>query len=217
MAEQKTKPEGKKKKVKSSGGSPNKQLELKPVAMIYLVIALVSISLIILFSAGTFDSPRVPTGNFSSGNQSGLNQGNPHSADEMKAFKEIEELQKQVDANPKDMDKLLRLSHLLNDNGMYDKAIENYTRYLENKPNVPDVLVDLGVCYYNIKDYDSAVKRMKQAISIEPQHQIGHFNLGIVNFAQNNINEAKDWWEKTVEIDASTPVGKKAQELLNTK
>jgi tetratricopeptide (TPR) repeat protein len=185
--------------------------------MIYLVIALVTVSLIILFSAGTFDSPKLPSGNFSQGNQSSMNQGNPHSADEMKAFQEIEDLQKQVEANPQNMDMLLRLSHLLNDNGMYEKAIENYERYLKNNPDAPDVLVDLGVCYYNIKDYENAVKRMKQAISIEPKHQIGHFNLGIVSFAQNNITEAKDWWEKTVEIDASTPVGKKAQDLLNTK
>ena len=184
--------------------------------MLYIIIVLVIVALVIVISSGTFDSPKVPSGSFSQGNQLGVNQGNPHTHDELESFKEIEKLQKDVEANPQNMERLLKLSHLLNDNGLYEKAIEKYELYLRNKPNIPDVLVDLGVCYYNIKDFENAIDRMNKAIKIEPKHQIGHFNLGIVNFASNNIDKAKEWWKKTIEIDASTSVGKKAQELLNT-
>ncbi len=74
----------------------------------------------------------------------------------------------------------------------------------------------MGVCYFELKRYDKSIEVIKSALEINPKHQIANFNLGIVNFANNNIMEARKWWSNAVEIDPNSNIGKKAEELLKT-
>ena len=93
---------------------------------------------------------------------------------------------------------------------------ENYELYLKSNPNIPDVLVDLGVCYYNIGNYTTAISEMKRALEFQPNHQIGHLNLGVVNLTAGNIDEAKSWFLKAIELGPNNNIGKRAKDLLNT-
>jgi tetratricopeptide (TPR) repeat protein len=85
---------------------------------------------------------------------------------------------------------------------------------LKIKPNEPDVIVDLGVCYYQLGDFDSAIKIMENAVELNPNHQIASFNLGIINSSAGNHDKALEWWRKAVEIDPNSNIGKKAKDLL---
>jgi tetratricopeptide (TPR) repeat protein len=131
-------------------------------------------------------------------------------------IKELTALEESVKNNPGDLDNLLKLAHLLNDSGFYQKAVERYQQYLKEKPLNADVIVDMGVCYFQLGKHQDAIANFKKGIEINPKHQIAHLNLGVVyGFGLKNITEAKKWWNKAVEFDPNSEIGKKAQEFLN--
>ena len=126
------------------------------------------------------------------------------------------DLEKEVDANPANSDKLLKLAHALGDNGFYKDAIFRYDQYLEKFPNTADVIVDKGVCYFNLRDYKNAAVVMESALKLEPKHQIAHLNLGVVNMAAGNEDVAIEWWKKLLKIDPNSEIAKRAKDLINS-
>lgn len=187
---------------------------LNPKFLLIFALAGVALILLILFSAGVFDSTevvnQVPNQNQEQGqfnNPSGVNLNN---------IQRINELEAKVNANPDNLQLLLDLAHLQNDSGLYEKAIVNYKKYLEANPSDADARVDMGVCYFNLGNYETAAAEMKKALEYEPGHQIAHLNLGVVNINAGNIEEAKEWWQKAVEINPANEIGQKAQNLLNS-
>jgi tetratricopeptide (TPR) repeat protein len=77
-------------------------------------------------------------------------------------------------------------------------------------------LVDRGVCYYELHKFDDAINSMEKALIFQPNHQIAQLNLGIVNMAAGNNDKAREWWNKAIQTDPATEVGKKAKELLKS-
>ena len=61
-----------------------------------------------------------------------------------------------------------------------------------------------------------SIEVIKSALEIDPKHQIANFNLGIVNFAKNDVEKAKRWWKNAVDINPSSNIGKKAEDLLKS-
>lgn len=184
--------------------------ELTTSKLVTIIIVLLVIGTAVIFLSGLLDSPPINTHQHSSStNQTG-------SSVDMGAINEINELENIVKNNPGNHDALLRLGHLLNDNGFYQRAIPKYEEYLKVHPNNVDVIVDMGVCYFELKQYDKASETIKDALKIDPKHQIAHFNLGIVSFAKNDSEAAKEWWRKANEINPNTNIGKKAEELLKS-
>lgn len=181
--------------------------------IIYIMIALLAIASIILVTSGIFDSP--PPGQATTDANSGTNSNNPHAGVDLNQLEQITELQKTVDSNPNNLDALLNLAHLLNDSGFKDKAIEHYEQYLKQNSKTADVWVDMGVCYFELGKNSEAISKMEKALTIEPKHQIAHLNLGIVNLSSGNKEKALGWWKKAVEINSTSEIGKRAQELIN--
>lgn len=139
-------------------------------------------------------------------------------------LKEIEGLEKKVKENPQDFDSILKLAHLYQDTGQLEKSIVNYKLYLEKFPNNADVRIDLGVSYYQMAFEDGskkeeylsdAILEMEKALKYEPKHQLGHFNLGIVNLQSGKMEIAKKWLRECISIDPNTPVAQRAMEILN--
>ena len=165
--------------------------------------------LLILAASGVFSSAsEVVT------NQTNIN--NESSGVDLTNLNEINRLQAIVDSIPDDYVTLLELAHLLNDSGLYPKAIESYKKYLEKNSEDADARIDMGVCYYNLKDYDNAIKEMTTALKYKPDHQIGHLNLGIVNLSSGNLEKSREWLQKAVNLNPNNEVGKRAQELLHS-
>ena len=74
----------------------------------------------------------------------------------------------------------------------------------------------MGICYYNLQNYDAAISEMEQALKYDPKHQIGYLDLGIVNLAAGKMEKSQEWLKKAVQIDPNSEYGKKAQELLSS-
>ena len=195
--------------------SSKSRIEPKTISnttILYIVVGVIIVGGIILFSSGTFDNP-----NFVSNGQqqAGQNFQSSSTGPDLSSIQQISALEKAFKSNPNDYDTLLRLAHLLNDSRFYERAIKEYTKYLKKYPKKPDVWVDMGVCYYQLKNHSKAIEVMKKAIAINPKHQIANFNLGIVNFDAGNRQEALKWWKKAVAINPNSNIGQKAQKLIN--
>jgi len=131
-------------------------------------------------------------------------------------FNEINQLESELASDSKNSEKLLRLANLTHDAGLFDKSIKNYELYLALKPNDTDARVDMGVCYFELKNYDKAEEIFLASIKRSPKHQIAHLNLGVVHLSKGNVDKAKEWLEKCIALGEHTDVGHRASELLKT-
>ena len=166
------------------------------------------VTLIIVYSSGSFDNPVVST-------TAQNNENDFHKGVDLQHLQRINTLEEELKLKPDDS-KLLELAHLLNDSGLKEKAIEKYQIYLKSNPKDADVLVDLGICYFELGKNEDALRYMKEALNYQPKHQIAHLNLGIVSLSGNLHDEAIEWWKKAVALNPDNSIGKRAQELINS-
>ncbi len=188
--------------------------ELSGFQLISIISILVVVGLVLLISSGLFDSTAAVQEHVHTNTETTTPNNSP--SVNLNVISEINKLEGIVNSNPENHEVLLQLGHLLNDNRFYDKAIVQYEKYLLTHPDNADVIVDMGVCYFELKKYDKAILVLENALKFNPKHQIAHFNLGIVNFANQNVIKAKEWWTKCKDLDPSTNIGIKAEELLKT-
>ncbi len=127
---------------------------------------------------------------------------------------DIDALQKNIDANPKDAESALHLANALHDAKFIPRAIEMYKKYLLLKPADPDARVDMAICYFESGDSPTALKEMHTALKYDPKHQMATFNIGIVNLNQGNLQESNEWFKKTVALNPNTQVAQRAQQIL---
>lgn len=193
---------------KIAAPNQNKMLDSKKI---FIAIAASVIIIFVLL---------VITGKINLSGSEGVTQNNvvqeSSSGVDLNNVQKINELEAQVKAAPNNPQLLLQLAHLKNDSGFYDKAIIDYTHYLEVNPSDADARIDMGVCYYNLQNYPKAIEEMEIALTFQPTHQIAHLNLGVVTMASGDIETSKQWLEKAVKLNPNTDAGKRAQELLSS-
>ncbi len=184
---------------------------LNPKVLYGILIGGFAVIAIIILTSGVLDSAPV--------NTSVMNQNqvvpNTNSGVNLNNMQMINDLEAKIKQNPEDYKSLLELAHLKNDSGLFEAAIQNYKTYLDKNPKDADARVDMGVCYFNLRDYPNAIKEMETALTYVPNHQIAHLNLGVVNLSAGNIEKSKEWLKKAYDLNPTSEVGKRAEQLLN--
>ena len=184
---------------------------LNPKVIYGILIGGIAVIAIIIFTSGLLDSATVDV-NSTTQNQV---QPNTNSGVNLNNMQIINDLEAKIKQNPEDYKSLLELAHLKNDSGLFEAAIQNYKTYLDKNPKDADARVDMGVCYFNLQDYPNAIKEMETALTYVPNHQIAHLNLGVVNLSAGNIEKSKEWLKKAYDLNPTSDVGKRAEQLLN--
>lgn len=184
---------------------------LNPKVIYGILIGGIAVIAIIIFTSGLLDSATV---DINSTTQNQL-QPNTNSGVNLNNMQIINDLEAKIKQNPEDYKSLLELAHLKNDSGLFEAAIQNYKTYLDKNPKDADARVDMGVCYFNLQDYPNAIKEMETALTYVPNHQIAHLNLGVVNLSAGNIEKSKEWLKKAYDLNPTSDVGKRAEQLLN--
>jgi tetratricopeptide (TPR) repeat protein/Zn ribbon nucleic-acid-binding protein len=197
-------------KIQPKAGPNTKVKSLNKAATITIVAAGVGIALVILMFSGLLNSLITP-GNTPVNAGTNLNSGI-----NLSSIQKINDLADVVKNNPQDTASILELANLQNDAGMFEQAIINYKQYLSFVPKDPAARIDLGICYYNLQNFDAAISEMEQALKYDSKMQIGYLNLGIVNLAAGKMELSQEWLKKAVAIDPNSENGKKAQELLSS-
>jgi len=95
-----------------------------------------------------------------------------------------------------DPSEIVEIGNQLMDAGRYPEAISHYNRALALDSSLVDVTVDRGSCYFGLEMYDEALTDFFRALSMQPDHAIAYFNIGIVNGRRGNDSLMAVYWEK---------------------
>lgn len=108
------------------------------------------------------------------------------------AMAAVQQLRDYVATHPKDADAVLRLANLNFDINNFGRAKDLYTQYIGlHGPNA-DVLTDLGTCYRQLHQLDSALAQFRHAEELAPGHWKSRFAEVVVLAFDLNQTAAAD-------------------------
>jgi len=86
--------------------------------------------------------------------------------------------------------------HSLNkDFTFIDKAIEMYSRIIEQEPENFDVYLSISICYAKKGEWENSVDYCKRAIQINPESYDANNQMGLVYYCCNELKEAIKHYE----------------------
>ena len=80
----------------------------------------------------------------------------------------VAEMEASVAKDPKNVEQRVQFANFFYDAQQWDKAVTYYGQALELTQKTRDVLVDLGVCYRNMKRPDEALTMFARALKVDP-------------------------------------------------
>ena len=128
--------------------------------------------------------------------------------------KVIEYGQKATDLDPSLTDLYQMMGSAATQAGDKAKAAEFAKAYAEANPDSPEILYNKAVEFYNKGKMKDAEAALDKAVAAKPDFANAHYLLGMACFNQNKKPQAKEHFEKYLELD---PNGKEAgtvKELL---
>jgi tetratricopeptide (TPR) repeat protein len=115
----------------------------------------------------------------------------------------VQELQQRIAANPEDAEALQQLGNLHYDIRNWGDAAQLYERYLELRPEDPDVRTDLGASYRHMGRFDAALEEFRKVTSQNPEHWQALYNeVLVLGFDMGDLETAN---ETMVELRALQP------------
>jgi tetratricopeptide (TPR) repeat protein len=106
--------------------------------------------------------------------------GGPNAGGGAPMVAEINRLKAVLQDDATNEDALQRLGNLYQDAGIFRQAIDYYERLRVRRPNDPNLLTDLGVCYRGISDFEGALALFGSAHQIDARHWQSLFNTAVV-------------------------------------
>jgi len=94
--------------------------------------------------------------------------GEPSSFDPNQHNSMIAQFIEKAKSDPKDFQSKMMLGNIYYDKGDFSEAIPWYEEALKLQPGNTDILVDLGVCFREMKAYNRALELFEQALTIDP-------------------------------------------------
>ncbi len=87
------------------------------------------------------------------------------------------------------------------DQGLFDKAIQNFEIAREHNDSLKEIYQQLGFCYFKIGDYEKAIGQFEKAIEIDPGSAMDYANIGANLKAMGHIQMAIPLYEMALEIE----------------
>jgi len=138
---------------------------------------LVIVSLLVGFIAGAVTGIKFAPGSLHPAGTEAAPQSQPPG---MPSEEEIKALERVVDREPNNLQAIISLGNKYFDAHRYRKAIDMYSTALKIDPGNADVRTDMAVMYRGLKEYDTAVKELREAAARNPGHVNSRYNLGII-------------------------------------
>ncbi len=130
----------------------------------------------------------------------------------------------QVKASPKGLDpfSLGKLSNLHKDIadiyhsfGMYDEAIEEYTRALRLNADFVDIRTKLGIALRDSGKYDDAVVHLSRASTERPDYIPAFLALALCYFKMGKTKQAQTLWNNVIKSDPDNKIAAFYLKMIN--
>ena len=118
--------------------------------------------------------------------------------DEIDKAKENFETLAIITKNP---EALLIIPYYYFQKGDYKKAIAEYEELLKIKPGWLDVLLNLGVLYEKLENFDLAEKYYRKVMEIKPDYPRVYYNMAVLEWKRQNWNEVIKMFEKFLSLE----------------
>ncbi len=115
---------------------------------------------------------------------------------------------------PQDYDGLINAGNKQMDDGQFLLAAEIYRRALEIDPRSPDARTDYGACLYAMGLPERALEEFLKVVEAHPRHEVAMFNIGIVYHGQAQMDSARVYWERYLNIAPDGASASTARQLL---
>lgn len=109
---------------------------------------------------------------------------NPYTTDSI-----FEEVKKNLEKDPKNIDELYHLADLYERSDMYNEAIDVYTRIVAIKPDAGYAFFKKGTILSRINRYDEAIISLRRAVKLMPENAVAYNNLAVAYGKAGNLNE----------------------------
>ncbi len=197
-------------------------MKIKPLYIYGIIIIIIVVILLFIDTGNNTEKPVMPSEAEITMPQDEIHKGlgnssgsGPSKADVKPEFWEkLENLGKEVEANPKDTVKIMEYAQLLSMAHQPDKALEQFNKILKIDPNRIDVLLSEGLLYYNQSKFDEAENVTKRVLEINENHLEAKFNLGVIAVARGDKEQARKIWNKLVKDNPNSEAAKYAKEAL---
>ncbi len=128
----------------------------------------------------------------------------------------IDSLKNVINSNPKDTIALNHLGFFLLQTHKFDEAETTFENLLKLNPNRIDVLNVLAEMNFNLQKFNKSEEYLKRILKLEEDNDLAQYNLGVVYVMQGKKDEAKEAWNKIVQKNPDSDIGKMAKESLQT-
>ena len=131
---------------------------------------------------------------------------NPAGGQGVAPMEEVQKLREYVAANPNDADAVRQLANMNFDIRNWQRSAELYDQYLKLRPNDPDVMTDLGVCYRELGKFAEALALFDQVQGGAPDHWQSYFNeVVVLAFDLKRFDDAATVLAELQRIQPSNP------------
>ena len=89
---------------------------------------------------------------------------------------------------------------LLKEQGKTEEAIEALAEARKANPKDLNLLLNEADMYIQLKQMDKFGELMTEAIALDPKNPTLYYNLGVVNFNQGRVEDAKKYYQKAIEL-----------------
>lgn len=83
----------------------------------------------------------------------------------------------------------------------FDEALHQFSLAQELDPLSTQVTVNWGTCLWAMRLYDEALKKLREAIAMDPYHFPAHFVLALVHEQMGNFSEAFEEYKRARQLD----------------
>ncbi len=101
------------------------------------------------------------------------------------------------------------------ESGDYRTAAELYQRVIDLAPHKVEPHNNLGLTLHYLGRSAEALEILKRGTELQPDFQRIWLTLGFVQSGVGNVQEARQAFERTLELGADTDPGRSANEMLN--
>lgn len=97
------------------------------------------------------------------------------------------------------------LGRIYQERGILDKALAQYHRVIELKPDYPDIHNSIGTIYYEQDREQETIREFELAVLFNPKLTFAHFTLASLYLNQGRHDEAEEHYIRALELKPSSP------------
>ena len=120
-----------------------------------------------------------------------------------------------IASDPDYLDAYMAKGNHFGNQGKFSKAIEVFEALITKQGQNPDAYFNIGLSYVQMDSLQQALDNFVICTQVEPTYVKGHYYLGVVNEKMGKKDEAKKYFQQTLNLDPDFERATKALENLS--